>query len=407
MPIPVENRAPWKGYRKFAFPVLWVLLLGFFFLLRENLAPFIGAILIAFLLAPFVRLLRRVKIKGLILPRWGAILVIYVLLGGVVGLYTAVAIPKVGAEVAKLAEEGNQFFQSLTPAKIDEYTRDFRDWVEETGLPVKLMTPRLPLDPKDARAGFVLNLDEVVRRTVADLSESLRVHFFDFLKLGPKFAATAIRSVLMTFLILMVAAFLLSDPERVLGFVRKLFPARLQAGYDEVLVEIDQGLSGVVRGQVLIGLLNGVLTFIGMLLLGVKFPVLLSSLTAVLSLIPIFGSFLAAIPITAVGLTDGFGTGFGIMLWLIGINLSEANYFNPKIIGHQAKIHPALVVFALLAGERLYGVIGALFAVPLLSVGLAFFRALHIRAQRWNKEHYSQEQDSSASSPSAEPGLEP
>jgi len=388
MPDPVEQRAPWRGFRRLAFPALWLAIIGFFALLHENLAPFIGAVLIAYLLAPFVRNLCRVSIRGRHLPRWGAVLLIYAVLAGVVTFYTAVAVPRVGHEIAKLAEKGNTFLQSLTPEKIDDYTVQVREWLQDKGLPVRLVTPRLPDEDAGRGAAFELDLEQVVRRTVSDLTTEFRTSFIDFLKLGPRFAAKLVRNVLLTFLILMVAGFLLANPQRVIRFVRSLFPERLHEGFDEVIGEIDTGLAGVVRGQVLIAMLNGGLTLIGTLLLGVEFPVLLSSLTAVLSLIPIFGSFLSAIPIVAVGLTDGLGTGFGIMLWLIGINLSEANFFNPKIIGDQAKIHPALVVFVLLAGERLYGVVGALFAVPLLSVGLSFFKVLHRRAIAWNREIY-------------------
>ena len=135
--------------------------------------------------------------------------------------------------------------------------------------------------------------------------------------------------------------------------------------------EIDIGLAGVVRGQVLICLVNGVLTFIGLIILGVKFPVMLSTLAAVMSLIPIFGSILSSIPIVFVALTTGFMTGVGALLWIIGIHLVEANLLNPKIMGESAKIHPALVVFVLVAGEHFYGIVGALFAVPITSVGPA------------------------------------
>jgi predicted PurR-regulated permease PerM len=75
-------------------------------------------------------------------------------------------------------------------------------------------------------------------------------------------------------------------------------------------------------------------------------------------------------------------------LWIIGIHLVEANLLNPKIMGESAKIHPALVVFVLVAGEHFYGIVGALFAVPITSVGLAFFKVLHRRASSWNKEMY-------------------
>ena len=59
------------------------------------------------------------------------------------------------------------------------------------------------------------------------------------------------------------------------------------------------------------------------------------------------------------------------------IHLLEANFLNPKIMGTAAKIHPLVVVFALIAGERTYGLVGALFAVPVASILQTFF--LHFR----------------------------
>ena len=57
-----------------------------------------------------------------------------------------------------------------------------------------------------------------------------------------------------------------------------------------------------------------------------------------------------------------------MLAWIIGIHLVEANFLNPKIMGNAAKIHPVLVVFALIAGEHSYGLVGALFAVPVASI---------------------------------------
>jgi predicted PurR-regulated permease PerM len=117
----------------------------------------------------------------------------------------------------------------------------------------------------------------------------------------------------------------------------------------------------------------------------------------VMSLVPIFGSILSSIPIVAVGLTDGFGTGMGILAWIIGIHLLEANLLNPKIMGDSARIHPVLVIFALVAGEHFYGMVGALFAVPITSVGLALFKVFHDQAMRWSQER-QQTTDTSVSS---------
>ncbi|RME21060.1 MAG: AI-2E family transporter [Deltaproteobacteria bacterium] len=382
--------SPWRSLRRFGYPFLWFLVLGFFFLLREIAAPFIGAILIAYLLSPLVSALSRWRPRlgkfRLRIHRWVAVLIIYFGLGLVAFGYVALAVPRIGTELGKLVHEGERFVQSLTPEKLQQYAQNVKDWIDQKGLPVQVVMPGHsgPAEPAEGR--FVLRLDEIMGQSMTELATGARQALVTFLKVGPRFAVRVFRSVLMTFLILMVAAFLMIGPEQVFAFFRALFPPHMQNGYDEVLQEIDIGLAGVVRGQVLICLVNGVLTFIGLVLLGVKFPVLLSSLAAVMSLIPIFGSVLSSIPIVAVALTSSFGLALAALAWIIGIHLLEANLLNPKIIGDAAKIHPALVVFVLLAGEHFYGVLGALFAVPLTSVALAVFKVMHRRIAAWRDE---------------------
>jgi predicted PurR-regulated permease PerM len=69
---------------------------------------------------------------------------------------------------------------------------------------------------------------------------------------------------------------------------------------------------------------------------------------------------------------DGW-TAVWVLLWIVGIHQVEANFLNPKIIGVAAKLHPVLVVFALLVGEHFFGLWGALFGVPVLSISQSIF----------------------------------
>ena len=114
------------------------------------------------------------------------------------------------------------------------------------------------------------------------------------------------------------------------------------------------------------------LTYIGLLIFNVKYPLLLAGIAAVMSLIPIFGSILSSIPIVAIALVSSgqfdLRQGVKVTGWIIFIHLIEANFLNPKIMGDAAKIHPVVVVFALIAGEHSYGLVGALFAVPVASI---------------------------------------
>jgi predicted PurR-regulated permease PerM len=127
-----------------------------------------------------------------------------------------------------------------------------------------------------------------------------------------------------------------------------------------------------VRGQLVICFINGVLTYIGLVLFHVKYSLLLAGIAATMSLIPIFGSILSSIPIVAIALISSgsfdLKQGVLVLAWIIGIHLVEANFLNPKIMGDAARIHPVLVVFALIAGEHSYGLVGALFAVPVASI---------------------------------------
>src|SRR5262249_14217207 len=142
---------------------------------------------------------------------------------------------------------------------------------------------------------------------------------------------------------------------------------------DELLQQIDAGLSGVVRGQLVICVVNGILTTVGLFIFHVKYALLLGMVAGVMSFIPVFGSILSSVPIVVVALASGqegisLSTGIGVLAWILGIPFLEANLFNPKIIGTAAKIHPVVVVFALLAGEEFAGLMGALLAVPIASI---------------------------------------
>ena len=156
--------------------------------------------------------------------------------------------------------------------------------------------------------------------------------------------------------------------------------------YDVIIAGMDRGLSGEIRGQLLICLINGILTYIGLLVFNVKYGLILATVAGAMSLIPIFGSILSSIPIVTVALVSGESgidifRGIAMTLWIVGIHFIEANLLNPKIIGTAAKIHPVLVIFALFLGEYSYGLVGALLAVPILSAIQVVF--MYFYRKRW------------------------
>jgi predicted PurR-regulated permease PerM len=205
-----------------------------------------------------------------------------------------------------------------------------------------------------------------------------------------EFAHSLIVGILEAFiaiiLTLMVAAFISIDLPRLMSFVRSLVPEHLTPGYDQLLGRLDEGLAGVVRGQLIICLINGIFTYVGLALLNVKFSVLLAVVAGIFSIIPVFGTVISTIPICLIALTQSFTKGVLVLGWILFIHFVEANILNPKIIGTSAEIHPAIVIFALLAGESSYGLVGAILGVPVASIVLTLFKFVRDKVREADAE---------------------
>ncbi len=184
------------------------------------------------------------------------------------------------------------------------------------------------------------------------------------------------------FLILMLTAFFLIFFPTIRDYLRDLVAPQYRDDYAVVLKRIDTRLSGAIRGQVMICIVNAILTFPGLWFIGAhsnatnlaSYSVLLSLLAGVLSMIPIFGVILSTVPMVVLALVQGsMGGALAVVAWICIIHAIEAYILNPNILGHSASMNPIIVVFALLAGKHVGGMLGALLAVPAASVVVSLF----------------------------------
>lgn len=428
-------RQSMRSLRVFAwlkrFAKLWGFALFCLFVLyffRHIVLPFVFAVLVAYLLAPLVDRMARAPNGRRRMSRGAAVIILYVFMLSALGGAFAFVVPRLSGDFARLFREA--------PEHIQRFNRDYLPrlgaWIDEHFGAGEVDAPGGealdPEHPPEERAfieplpggRYRLNLEALafevrpgdgageyivaphrerraadreaggrwersLKRWVEEKVEGTEGETRRALEYGQKFVTAIVASVWKTVLVLMLAAFILVDLERVRRFIRSLVPANYQDDYDRIARGIDLGLSGVIRGQFLIMLVNGFLTYVGLVILGVKYPLLLGAIATVMSLIPIFGSFLSSIPIVAVALVSrgGFDLSLGLYVtgWIILIHLVEANFLNPKIMGGAARTHPVLVVFALIAGEHTWGLVGALFAVPVLSIVQTVFVYLRGKGQ--------------------------
>ena len=212
------------------------------------------------------------------------------------------------------------------------------------------------------------NLERELMKGFSGILESGTEYAGDLLLLIQTLVAFVINAFVMLLMMLMVAAFMSIDLPRIMAFFRSLVPVDWLSGYDELLGRLNKGLSGVIRGQLVICLINGTLTGLGLWVLGVDFALMLGIIAGVLSLIPIFGTIISTIPAVLMGLTQGVSTALLVLAWILFVHALDANFFTPKIVGSSSEMHPVIIIFALLAGESTFGLVGALLAVPVASI---------------------------------------
>lgn len=395
--LPVSRAEGWTRGRIVFLSISAGLVVALLVSVREVLLPFVLALIIAYVLTPLVALGERTR-----LPRSLIIVIVYVLALGTTGLSVMAMAPRIYEESARFAREA----PSLVRNQAHNHGKKIESWVkayqgtQSKPAPQAEPTPAFLIEKRgegysvELGSGAVLVQEANDRWKIAPLGSEpenefrvsalidegteqlldyLRLNALQFIKLGQSLIVTFTRGIFLAFMTLMLAGYLMHTRESVLGFFRSLPPRMYRPGFDFLLLRIDRGLSGVVRGQLLICLVNGILSAIGFAVFGLKYWPVLALIAGVMSIIPIFGSILSTIPAVAVGMTQDGWTAVWVLLWIIGIHQVEANFLNPKIIGVAAKLHPVLVVFSLLVGEHFFGLWGALFAVPVLSVSQSVF----------------------------------
>jgi predicted PurR-regulated permease PerM len=402
---PISSRDPllrpggWTRGRIIFLAVSFTLVLVLLAWAREVLLPFVLAIIIAYVLTPIVRSCLRHRVA-----RAAAILVVYAATFSTLYLTVALIAPRISSEAQKLIADTPTMAREVSTKwapRAEAWVQGLLDRAHVSPSP-----PKAPAGPaievvRQDDGGFDVNVGaglEIVqhgpghwhvgpvgtnesRFSIADLvgqgiDEAFRYvksNALDIIQFGREVIRQVARGIFLLFMTLMVAGYIMGTREDIIGFFRSLLPARSRIGFDRLLWRVDRGMSGVVRGQLLICAVNGVLSAIGFWMFDLKYWPILSIVAAVMSIIPIFGSILSSIPAVMIGLTQDFWTALWVLLWIIGIHQVEANLLNPKIIGVAAKIHPVLVVFALIVGEHYFGLWGALFGVPALSIAQSVF----------------------------------
>jgi len=182
----------------------------------------------------------------------------------------------------------------------------------------------------------------------------------------------AVLDFLLTVVLAPVVAFyLLLDWDRAVARIDDLVPREHVETVRRLARDIDDVLSGFVRGQLTVGLILGTFYAIALSVLGLNFGVLIGLFAGIISFIPFVGSVIGGIVSVGVGLVQFWGS-WGMIVAVAAVFLVgqavEGNVLTPKLVGDKVKLHPVWLIFALTAFGSLMGFAGMLIAVPVAAV---------------------------------------
>jgi predicted PurR-regulated permease PerM len=149
-----------------------------------------------------------------------------------------------------------------------------------------------------------------------------------------------------------------------LGYVPEEFGREVR----KILRNMDSTLSSYITGLVIVSSSIGLLLFIGYLIIGLNYALILSLIALVFMTIPFLGPFLAIAPAIFVGLSDSSFMVLKVIAVFIIVQQCESNFISPQIIGQRLNIHPLTIILLLLAVGSLYGLIGLILATPLYAL---------------------------------------
>jgi predicted PurR-regulated permease PerM len=326
---------------------LFVLVLVTIYEISHTLVIFVLALFLAHLLSPVVEMLHRFFPRGL--SRGLALALVYLALLGVLASTIFLVGSRIGEEAAGLARRLPDAIKADPLARLP-----LPEWLE-------------PAREK---------VNQVVRARMEDLSNNILPILSD----TGRQILTGIGSALSLILVPILSFFFLKDGVAMRGAIVHLFDSRSQVLVNEILVDLHDLLAQYIRALVLLSIATFLSFTVVLSVMGVPYALLLAGIAAMLELIPVVGPLTAGAVIVLVSAFSGYPHLLWLVVFLLVYRIFQDYVLNPYLMSAGVELHPALVLFGVVAGEQVAGIPGMFFSVPLMA-------ALRVVLIRVGKQH--------------------
>ncbi len=316
------------------------------YFLHDLVLIVLAAVVIASAMEPAVRVFRKWGV-----PRILAVILIYLLLFSFLFSLFYFFVPTVLEDVVS--------FVSALPSYIETINRmgSFTQYTTVLGFP----------SPAELSPGELLSY--------------VRDNFqLSFLGNGLSTATSVFGGVFSFILILVFSFYFTVMDTGVDDFLRFIAPLKYQKYLLDLWFRSKHKIGLWMQGQLLLGVIMGVLVYLGLTILGIKHALLLAVLAACFELIPLFGPVLAAVPAVLLGFVDGgFTTGVFVIALYVILQQFENHLIYPLVVTKVVGVPPLLVILGLIIGAKLAGFLGILLSVPIVAAFQELFKDINAR----------------------------
>jgi len=317
--------------------VLLVLIgIGIIYMLRDVILILVVSMVLATALNPWVNALQKRKV-----PRILATVFIYLAFFGAFVIILVLLIPPIATQISDITKNFPEYYNRV----MSDFQR-FRDFSLQQNL---LNTLQTTLE----------SLQTNISQTTAGIFSAVASIFGGFISF--------LGVVVITF-------YMLLEENALKKFMRSVTPTKYQPYIFQLLNRAQERLRMWLKGQLILCLIIGVLAYVGLLIIGVDYALVLGLWAGLTEFIPYLGPFLGAIPAIFIALTTGnLVQALFVVIWYIVIQQLENNLVVPKVMEKTVGLNPLVVIIIMLIGAKLAGVIGIVMAVPLALIVKAFF----------------------------------
>lgn len=219
----------------------------------------------------------------------------------------------------------------------------------------------------------LLNLDAIkleLYTSIENIGKNLTTSLPSILMNFIEIVATGIGKILISFVIGFYLLFNFNSlNDRFIAFI----PMKYKKDAQNIITSISELIHKFVSGTILVSFILFVVSLIGFSIIGLEAPVLFAVFCAITNLIPYIGPYIGAAPAVLVGLSQSPLTGLLTLIFIIITQGLESNFLQPVVIGKQMDLHPVTIVLSLLIFGYFFGIIGMVFATPIIAVLKTFY----------------------------------